>query len=339
MRGLLGLNSAGMKYLIHHGVALSIAITLLTQGTGSAEESPLSLKAAGRLRAEQPLFQSGPFYFSAASGLVRHGKHFYVVADDAQVLGYFRWGRPARVINILQRPPLPANSSLRAKVKPDFEALTLLESGPEASLLAVCSGSGEYRDSAVYLPLSQDGRPKARVEIDLKPLYDKLRERFSQLNVEGVSVVKDRVRLLQRGNSSKDPNAIIDLDLEAFLRAVKKEQRISPDIVREIKEIDLGTTAGSDGPVRWTFTDLCPLEDGRSVFTAAAEDTDNPYEDGEILGSAIGVLELDGTISSFRRVKQKIKLEGVAVKGRMLYLVTDADDPKNAAVLYKVKLP
>lgn len=328
-----------MRYLKRRCAGLAIALTFVSLAVSSAEENPLFLSPTGRLRTQAPLFQGGPHYFSAASGLVRNGKHFYVVADDAQVLGYFRWGQAARVINILQRPPLPANSSLRAKVKPDFEALTLLENEPEPSLLALCSGSGEYRDSAVYIPLSLDGKPAARVEIDLKPLYDELRKRFSQLNVEGVAVVQDRVRLLQRGNSSKDPNAIIDLDLEAFLQAIKRERRVTSEVVREIKEIDLGSTEGRRGPVRWTFTDLCALEDGKSVFTAAAEDTDNPYEDGEILGSAIGVMELDGTISSFYRVKQKIKLEGVAVKGKTLYLVTDADDPKNPAVLYKVRMP
>lgn len=317
----------------------ALSVVLSCVGLSGAQEKSLELVPVRQLRSERPLFVGGYHFFSAASGLVKRGRYFYVVADDAQVLGYFQSGRLAKVLPLLHRRELPANASLRAKIKPDFEALTWVEVEGKVGLIALCSGSGELRNAGVYLPLNNDGKPGTPVEFDLKPVYDKLRERFTDLNVEGLSVVGDRLRLLQRGNSSLSPNAVIDLKLEPFLEAMLCGGAVSPDALLDVRVVDLGTVDGARGPVRWTFTDLCPIGEGRSVFTAAAEDTDNPYEDGEVLGSAIGVLEADGTVSKFWKVSQIVKLEGIAVKGKIAYVVTDQDDPEHAATLYKVRLP
>jgi hypothetical protein len=304
----------------------------------SAEQAPLPLTPLRELHTATPVLPGGPRYLSAASGLVVQGQDFYVVADDHQILGSFRGDQPLRQLTILDRPALPTDSSLRARLKPDFEALTALEIGGRPYLLALCSGSGELRNSGVLIPLLGQGRLGKPLEFDISPVYRALHDRFVDLNIEGVTVVGERLRLLQRGNSSRSANAVIDLRLSTFLLAASRGKSVSEKAIFNIQEVDLGTTPGSDGPVRWTFTDLCPLDNGRCLFTAAAEDTDNPYQDGDVLGSAVGVLEVDGSVSRFHQVEGLIKLEGISVVGDTVYLVTDSDDPEHPATLFSTPL-
>lgn len=324
------------RYFLAASAAFLLSSSVVSAQT---QEEPLVLEPVRELHTKEAVFPGGPRFLSAASGMVVRGRDFYVVADDTQLLGYFQSHRRLRQITILNRPPLPADPKLRGKIKPDFEALTLLDIGTRPQLLALCSGSGELRNSGVLIPLRRDGRPGEPLEFDISPVYDALRQQFVDLNIEGVSVVGEHLRLLQRGNSSQSGNAVIDLKLAPFLLAATRGRPVGAETIAKVCEVDLGTVTGSHGPVRWTFTDLCPLTNGRSLFTAAAEDTDNPYEDGEIIGSAVGVLEADGTVSHFQKVEQIVKLEGIAVAGDLVYVVTDSDNPQEPATLFSLKLP
>jgi Family of unknown function (DUF6910) len=73
-------------------------------------------------------------------------------------------------------------------------------------------------------------------------------------------------------------------------------------------------------------------------FTAVAEDTDDPYDDGCCAGAAVGIAEADGRLCCLHRLDRPYKVEGV--DARMdgdeirLLLVTDADDPAVPAGLF-----
>lgn len=305
----------------------------------------LSLRRVRELHLHASPREDAPPFLSAASGLTRVGDRYHVVADDAVQLATFpaEGQAPGELKNLFERPALPADEKARKAVKPDLEALTQVNTEDGSALLAVGSGSTAKRNSGVFVPLNADGSTGEPVEFDLSPVYGKLRDQFPELNIEGAAPVEDKLRLLQRGNGTSGPNAVIDLELAGVVKAARAGQPISADLIQSVKPAELGTTPGFNGPVPWTFTDLTPLENGRSLFTAAAEDTDNPYDDGEVLGSALGYLESDGTVSALFQVDQKVKLEGVSAerKGDQLEatLVTDADDPHKPATMYQVDIP
>lgn len=315
-----------------------VALLACANLCAAQETGLLKLTEVRRLNTRRSLFPGGPLYFSAASGLVKYEDLFYVVADDAQVLGWFRGEAPGDLRRIFHRPPLPEDMEIRKKIKPDLECLTLVPHGSGTALLTLGSGSGEHRYSGALVPMGWYGESGRTTEFDIRPLYRALEKRFPELNIEGVSVLGDRLRLLQRGNGTTGPNALIDLDFAAFHRLAAAGKPVDDSVLVEIIEVDLGTIPGPRRPVRWTFSDLCPLPGDRCLFSAAAEDTDNPYDDGEILGSAIGVLEADGTVSSFRKVDLCIKIEGIAVDQDIVYAVTDGDDPAKPASLYRTRL-
>lgn len=295
------------------------------------------------LTLEAPEAPGRPLHVSAASGLVAVGPWLYVVADDALHLAIFpREGTaPGRVVPLFPGE-LPLESQARKAAKPDLEALCRLEAFtgfPHGALLAVPSGSTAARNQGAVLALAADGTLSGEARaVDFTALYAQLTRELGPLNVEGAAVAGGRLRLLQRGNSDKGTDALVDLDHERVLRALEAGRALGADTVRTVKRWELGRA----GTVRLSFTDASPLPDGRMVFTAAAEDTRDAYADGPVAGSAVGVLAPDGTPLFLDGVDAKVKLEGVSAwveGGRVrVLLVADADDPAVPAPLLEAVL-
>ena len=281
---------------------------------------------------------------SAASAILWDGPHLLVVADDELHLDRYSAATGRRVdrLALLERP-LPLEAAARKAAKPDFEALAWL---PGARVLVLGSGSTERRQSGVLLlpPDGIDGAPREPREVDLAPLYGALRERFPALNVEGAAVAGDALRLLNRGGAGRD-NGVIELDLAAVLRALDRGEPLSGELVRAVHRVELGVLDG----VPLGFTDASPFgsKTGQLAFAAAAEDTENPYDDGPCAGSVVGVLEADGRVSFLERLAGHHKIEGLAIAdgphadgaGRAAFLVADPDDSTQRAPLFRASLP
>lgn len=249
---------------------------------------------------------------SAASGLVLRDGLFHVVADDENVL--FVWGPDGgmRRINLLPGE-LPAKKSERKAHKPDLEILVDL---PGHGLLAMGSGSRPTRERAVLV----DRQERVAV-IDTSALCAALRQTIPELNLEGAAVAADEFVLLQRGNRGGGRNALVFLashDLHQALASRRFTLTRAPRIV--------GLDLGGHGDVPWTCTDLTRCDDGDLLASAVLEDTQDTYRDGACLGSALVRLAPDGTIRWLRQLDTDAKVEGIAVAGSTVWMVTDGDD-------------
>lgn len=283
-----------------------------------------------------------PAHMSAASGLVCLQSYIYVVADDELHLGVFRaeGSEPGHLVRLFEGE-LPNAKSDRKRQKPDLEALVLLpahEGYPHGALLAFSSGSTPARRSGALLRLDSrgavDGPPRA---VDLAPLLAPLDDAFSALNIEGAVVCGDELRLLQRGNRKHAGNAIIHFPLAAVLGQLGpgRTGTVRPSA---INVVDLGRVDG----IPLGFTDAAALPGGAIVFTAVAEDTGDPYDDGPCAGAAIGIADQDGRVRSLYPLDQPHKIEGVSARmdGDVvrLLLVTDADDAAVPAGLFSATI-
>lgn len=253
---------------------------------------------------------------SAASGLVHRNGFLYCVADDG--LELLRIGLNGANPTRLALSDAQRRSHLPKKEKPDFEALLL--SGEE--IVAFGSGSTPVRCAAIAL----NPETNARRTIDLRPLYDELGTRIHELNIEGAVVRGDEVLLGQRGNGAKKENALVRLDRARFEQELARGV-ITAECLRELTPLALGELDG----VSLSLTDLALGPADQLLFTAAAEDTDNPYEDGVVAGSVIGVIGQSQRVSV-----PAVKLEGVCWVGAELRLVADPDDPDARAPLYRL---
>lgn len=283
-----------------------------------------------------------PAYLSAASGLVAVGRYLYVVADDELHLGVFEVNtqRPGTLLRLFPGD-LPDEARKRKKAKPDLEALLQLpafDKHPHGALLALGSGSSKRRYRGALLRLNDDGSidGKART-VDTLPWLEPLISHFGELNIEGAWVSGQHIHLLQRGNKGVGVNAVARSDLANLLDGLNNDRLLAPQQLR-IQQFDLGRIQG----VPLCFSDACGLASGEWLFTAVAEDTDNPRDDGACVGAAIGLASRDHQLRWVRTVMPSFKIEGIEVIRDgiepEILVVTDADDPAVPGVLLSARL-
>lgn len=284
-------------------------------------------------------------HISAASGMAVAGEFLYVIADDELHLGVLdRSGAGACTLVRLFPGELPNGPAERKALKPDLEALVRLPSFPgypHGALLALASGSKPNRRTGAVLMLDESGRVAGQpCPYDLTLFYSSLESRFPALNIEGAVVLGDELVLLQRGSKARPENALISFPLHEIIRATNPETASAfPIAVSRIQIFDLGAIEGA--PL--SFTDGAVLPDGRIVFSAVAENTENSYLDGPCLGAAIGIIGTDGRVEAMFRLEPTEKVEGIhaTVEGDRisLLLVTDADDASVPAKLLAAEIP
>lgn len=286
--------------------------TLWLQGAGDAQARPLC----------------------AASGLVLLGQRAFVVADDALDLASFALDaptEPGRAWRLFDGT-LPEEPAARKAAKPDAESLLHLPPSPEhphGALLALGSGSRATRFRGALVVLGPDGLPHGAPQPqDLHPWFDPWMPGVHEPNVEGAFLQGGQLVLLQRRNGHAGTNATVT---GPWPPAAGCEPRVT--------RWDLGLLDG----VPLGFTDGCALPDGGWLFSAAAEDTDDAYQDGRCTGSVLGRVGPDGALRGQWPLSVTAKVEGVAVQalasGWRVWMVTDADDPTQAASLLSVVLP
>jgi hypothetical protein len=298
---------------------------------------PLFLR---ELLVDPALHPHGQPHLSAASGLAQAGRWLYVAADDEHHLGRFAaTGGPPQPVHLhrILAGDLPGDARERKRHKPDLEALTVLPptaTAPHGTLLALGSGSRPNRRQGFALPLDAVGEPAAAARaIDLQALYRVPGRQFADLNIEGAFVLGERLHLLQRGNRGDARNACIAYPLAQVQQWIQgMAEAPDPD---DIVTYELGVVDG----VALGFTDAAAWPGGGWVFSAVAEDTADSYRDGACGGSVLGWVAADGTLARLEALLDAPKVEGLAVVGGRLLMVTDADDPARAARLLALTLP
>jgi len=308
----------------------------------SNARAPVPLHKHCDLMLRTPLQADRPAFLCAASGLVCGDRHFYVVADDELHLGIFPF-EPNRAGDAytLQAGELPAAPKPRKQHKPDFEVLTHLgatRATRSPMLLVLGSGSRPNRATGLLLALDTHGELQpdaAAIAFDLGELYRALEREFAIVNIEGATVRGDELLLLQRGNKS-GKNAIVSLELEFAVEAMQ-QQRLDASALRYIHTVELGSHAD----VALGFTDAMTL-DGSLLALAVAEDTDDPYLDGETSASYVCRFDAQHRLQAMIPLAAPAKTEGIARWPRAatetLAFVTDADDASIPSALLTAPL-
>ena len=309
------------------------------------ELPPLTLSVLRELDLDGPSAPGRAAHISAASGVARRGDFVYVIGDDELGLGVFRLSKEAPgALRPVLRGELSPDDDERKKEKPDLEALTLLPpftGRAFGSLLGLGSGSKPQRERGFVWGLAADGSLEGEpTELDLSPLYERLRERAPELNIEGASALGERLWLFHRGNTEQGVNMVAEVPLGDFIDAVRKDGRIECGEEVRTRAYELGELDG----VPLTFSDATPLADELVVFTASAEPGSDPHgTDGEICGSVVGTIDGDGHVERLRTIDRKWKVEGLyaSIDARVIdfLFVCDQDDPDTASPLLSAAMP
>lgn len=241
--------------------------------------------------------------------------------------------------------------------KLDLEAVCALTVDGAPALLAIGSGSAAPREVVVLTRFTKDG-PIVE-ELAAHALFSRLRTTRafagSELNVEGMAIVDEAhggapggtLRLFNRGNGAADAtgpavDATCDLPLAALLDHLREPLAHAAPAPKNVVAHQLGEVDGT----RLTFTDATASPLGL-VFLAAAEASPNAIDDGEVKGTAVGLLRPDGSrvlvpILDERGRPLTDKVEGIALDETQpgkAYVVVDRDDPAAPAELLVIALP
>jgi hypothetical protein len=298
--------------------------------------------------------------FPAASGIVLVGEMIAVCADDELDLALFRSidGEFVRCVNLLPGE-LPESEKPRKKSKPDFEVLVSVPPSPGSSnaqtqLFAVGSGSRETRDRAVLVNLdATTGSPLGPSELFvLKPLYDRFRAARGTLNIEGLLIWDLRTLCFVHRSTSlaQGPSCLFVVRLTADFPLGLSPSHIKSATIHAVISLALPVLDGIPaGP-----TDALALPGGDVLLSWAAEHTEDPVLDGEVVGSGLALLPravldgfCDGAVAPCTdlvrlKLPQSHKVEGIALVGaggRSLLMVTDPDARSSSSLLLSLPWP
>ncbi|MDZ4660387.1 MAG: hypothetical protein SGJ18_02080 [Pseudomonadota bacterium] len=290
------------------------------------------LRVERELLLEKPLSAGRPAYVTAASGIVKKGGRFFVIADDEFFLFSFRESEKFLTSYRLMEGELPADPKERKKMKPDFESLLLLsekEYPPFGALVAWPSASKKRRMAGVLVPMTDQGELDKPQVFDISSLGIKLKAYVDDLNFEGIFVKDQKLHLLQRGSGKIMVNGIFKIVFTDWLKAIKSGNW---DMNIEFEKLSLEKLAG----VGLSFTDAVMGPSG-AMALATAEGNKNSFSDGKVHGSVLFRLE-QGKAVLMTEFEPVTKLEGIVLDGKSIFLVDDADDVSKPSRLYKAEI-
>ena len=268
----------------------------------------------------------------SGSGIIKSGDIYYVIGDDSPFL--FSLNSDFKTIS--KTPLLEAGNFSDKRIikaeKPDFEAIELIEKN---EIVVFGSGSKSPQRDVFMRILLKDSLIVERY--DIADFYSKLRNlpifKDSELNIEATAYRNNQLFLFNRKK-----NLIIRFDYKDLLAYIKGERVFPKPEIRQffLPEIN-GIEAGFSGATAL-------IDEPKIIFTASVENTDNAYDDGEILGSLIGVIDIsNNTIAkSFDYCKisnagAHLKVESVTVEKeispRKTEVVLISDDDKGNSVI------
>lgn len=258
----------------------------------------------------------------SASGLFLKDNSLYVIGDNSSYFYEYELQSSG-----LKRYALSANPSanMDKKLKPDFEALAFHEN----TFYLFGSGSTEKRNEMVQLNASN--KEKVSVQ-DLSTLYKRMQVLSgldsANFNIEGVVYSGDTWYFFNRGNGDSGRNIVFTLH----------DKHLSGDSKITFTEIILPEISG----VRASFTDAIAVGD-KFYFLAAAEDSNSTYNDGEVLGSMIGCIDINTMKVLFtKKISDRHKFEGLTLEYNQenelsFLLCEDNDSDLLQADIYQLK--
>ena len=274
----------------------------------------------------------------SGSGIAKTENGYYVIGDDSPYLYFLN-----KSFDVISKTLISDDQNFNGhriikSEKADFETLELI--GDKELVIFGSGGKSPQRDVFVQVFLNEEMRVEKH---DLTKFYNHLRSlpvlNDSELNIEATAFHEDQIYLFNRGK-----NIIFKFNYRQFLDFIKEESALPVIEVHEyvlpkIKNVEAGFSGA-------TILKNQP----KIIFTASVEDTDNPYDDGEILGSFIGVIDISNkTVSAhfeyceLSNSEEHYKVESETIEEEIndgetkMILITD-DDQGNSKILESLLL-
>ncbi|MEJ1238030.1 hypothetical protein WBG78_07875 [Chryseolinea sp. T2] len=210
--------------------------------------------------------------FSSASSILFDNNKLYLVGDDASDILVL--DKEYREIDRIKMFDYPGDRIPKSE-KTDLEASVMMNINNETHLMAFGSASDVKRKVIITLPADGSKRPTI---IDYSVFVRRLRERgIEQVNIEGATLIGDRLSLINRGNNSYRKNHLITTTKDFWKNQEECSIVVAEIVLPNNEELFKGASE----------IHFVPSED-LLLFTFTTEATSNPIDDGTIGDSYIG---------------------------------------------------
>ncbi len=258
----------------------------------------------------------------AASGLVVDQDNLYIVSDHSSYL--YQYHLPTQT---LAKKALADNAQDIVAKKDKFDLESIVKK--DNYLFLFGSGSTPKRNQIFEYELNSQ---QVSV-VDLSSLYQAFKQTIGlnddELNIEGVIYDAQRWLFFQRGNGATAQNGIFILNSESL------------DGTGSIEFVSVQLP--SINQVLASFTDAV-LINNEIYFLAAVENTLSTYDDGEVLGSFIGCLDLaKQQIKYIEQITDSHKFEGLTfyqqTNDELVFLLCeDNDTDELSTTIYQLSI-
>jgi hypothetical protein len=229
----------------------------------------------------------------SASGIIYKDNSIFLISDNSANL--FEYHTETKSLEKTMLFENETSENIPKALKPDFEAIANF--GDDYYIFG--SGSTENRNKMVRY----NSKTKALKTIDLTNLY-LLMQSFGEIppqdfNIEGVVFTGETWYFFQRGNGAKGKNGIFTV----------QGKNLENDFTILFNKYKLPKIKG----VQSSFTDAV-LVGKQLYFLAAAENSISTYDDGEVLGSLVGSINIQTMkLESTQKISDSHKFEGITL--------------------------
>ncbi|WP_159777385.1 hypothetical protein [Flavobacterium sp. 9AF] len=254
----------------------------------------------------------------SASGLLYHNHLLYLISDNSTYL--YEYKIESNELTKIALTENPAEN-ISKKEKLDFESIALKGN----KIVFLGSGSTENRNIAKSFHL----KSKKIKTFDFIKHFENFRKITSlsndELNIEGLIIIEDKILFFQRGNAINASNGIFIMN------------EITQNII--FKTVSLPKINN----VEASFTDAI-LVDKTIYFLATVENTISTYDDGEILGTFVGEMNLENfNIENTILISKTNKFEGITLfkntESEMEFLLCEDNDTEELkSNIYKLTI-
>ncbi|MBI1268506.1 MAG: hypothetical protein GC193_13860 [Cryomorphaceae bacterium] len=264
----------------------------------------------------------------SASGIAKVNDQLFVIGDNSPFL--FALTADYQIQERIRLPLDVYDITIPKKRKPDFEAMTVVERNGKKQLLIFGSGSkSPERDLLMMVEVESRDIQKFSLTDFYAEIIASTALTPDTLNIEAAAAIENRLFLFNR-----EENRVFELLISQFLEYI---ENAGPIPSFHHCRLSLPTMNGVQAKI--SGASAVPNE-STIVFTASVEDNPNPIDDGAILGSFVGLLNVsdirehyapDCRILKDNNQPLTVKVESVEVINRnadrslQLLLVTDSD--------------
>lgn len=245
----------------------------------------------------------------SGSGIELVNGIIYIIGDDSEIL--YGLNHELRVIHEVKlfHAPEKKDGRIPKPLKADFESMVSFDINGYSHLFVAGSGSVLPQRGMGYLVKLPTSYNKKHIvwEKDLNSLYKLITSHpdfeSPELNIEASFIAGDHFYFINRAGEQ-----LIRYPLPEMVEFLQGHTESTP--FPEIFLLEIPLLNG----LQFSCSGACYFK-GTIYITASCEDTDNAYDDGEILGSAIGTFSLSALPERGREknAAQKILVENMTL--------------------------